>query len=165
MAADWFLIASQVSVIACALVAGVFLTFSDFVMKSLAATKPAGGIEAMQVINHKVFKTVFMVLLLGMSALSPLLIAYGYFYVPGAASAWVIAGGAIYLAGVFLVTIICNVPMNQRLDRMDHTSHDAASYWRRYVPAWSFWNHVRTAASAGSAVCYLVASAWLVQVA
>ena len=144
MMADWFLVVSQVSVISCGLVAGVFLTFSDLVMKSLAAPRPAGGIECMQVINRKVFKTVFMVLLLGMSALAPLLV-----------------GGAIYLVGVLLVTLIFNVPMNQRLDALDFSGSEVASYWKTYVPNWSFWNHVRTISSGASAICYLVAGVWL----
>ena len=67
MTPQWMLLASEFSVIAFALVAGVFLTFSDFVMRSLAATQPAGGIEAMQQINRKVFRTLFMVLLIGMA--------------------------------------------------------------------------------------------------
>lgn len=161
MTADWFLIVSGVSVIACALVAGVFLTFSDFVMKSLAASETAGGIESMQIINRKVFKFVFMVLLLGMSALSPLLIGCAYFYVSGSASSWAIADGTIYLLGVFLVSLVFNVPMNQRLDAMDYASSDAASYWKTYVPVWSFWNYIRAISSGGSAVCYLVACIWL----
>ena len=70
MTSTWFLIVCEISVIACVLVSGVFLTFSDFVMKSLAAANPVGGIESMQIINRKVFKSVFMVLLLGMSGLS-----------------------------------------------------------------------------------------------
>ena len=161
MTADWFLIASEVSVIVCGLVAGVFLAFSDFVMKSLAASKSAGGIESMQIINRKVFKTVFMVLLLGMSALSPLLIGYAYFYVSGSASSLVIAGGTIYLVGVFLVSLVFNVPMNRRLDAMDYSSSDAASYWKSYVPVWSFWNYIRAISAGGSAICYLVACVWL----
>ncbi len=163
MTSTWFLIVCEIAVIACGLVSGVFLTFSDFVMKSLAAANPAGGIESMQIINRKVFKTVFMVLLLGMSALSPLLIGYAYLYVSGSASSWVIAGGASYLAGVFLVSLVFNVPMNQRLDAMDYSGADAATYWKTYVPSWTFWNHIRTISSGGSAICYLVACVWLAQ--
>ena len=40
----------------------VFLTFSDFVMKSLFASQPATGTEAMQIINRKVYHSIFMVL-------------------------------------------------------------------------------------------------------
>ena len=163
MTSTWILIVCAISVIACGLVSGVFLTFSDFVMKSLAAANPAGGIEAMQIINRKVFKSVFMVLLLGMSALSPFLIGYAYLNVTGSASAWIVAGGAIYLAGVFLVTLVFNVPMNRRLDAMDYSAADTVSYWRTYVPSWSFWNHLRTLSSAASAICYLVACLWLAQ--
>jgi uncharacterized membrane protein len=58
----------QFAVLAYALVAGVFLAFSDFIMRSLALTGGVGGVEAMQVINREVFRWVFMTLFLGMAA-------------------------------------------------------------------------------------------------
>ena len=45
------LLLCQGAVIACALVVGVFLTFSDFVMRSLNWSSPEAGIEVMQSIN------------------------------------------------------------------------------------------------------------------
>jgi len=48
MTAVWLLVGCGVAVIACALASGFFLTFSDFVMKSLMATSSASGVEAMQ---------------------------------------------------------------------------------------------------------------------
>ena len=158
MTSTWFFIVLEISVIACGLVAGVFLTFSDFVMRSLDSSRPAAGVEVMQVINREVFRTVFMVLLLGMSAASPLLAGYAYLTLSGPASAWVVAGGALYLGGVFGVTLVFNVPMNQRLDAMDCSGAGAVSYWATtYMPRWSFWNHVRAIASAAASVCFLVA--------
>lgn len=41
--------------VAYGLVAGVFLTFSDFVMRSLGAVTPASGIAAIQSINRRVY--------------------------------------------------------------------------------------------------------------
>jgi len=163
MTATWFLIVCQISVIACAVVSGVFLTFSDFVMRSLDGAKTAAGIEVMQVINREVFRSVFMFLLLGMSALSPVLIGYAYINGSDSASAWVMAGGALYLAGVFVVSLVFNVPMNGRLAAKDCSGRDAAAYWTNtYLPQWTFWNYVRAIAAAGSAVCYLVACGiWL----
>ena len=38
----------HISVLAYALVAGVFLAFSDFIMRSLAITSGSGGVEAMR---------------------------------------------------------------------------------------------------------------------
>ena len=157
MTPQWMLLASEISVIVYALVAGVFLTFSDFVMRSLAATKPAGGIEAMQQINRKVFRTVFMVLLIGMAIVSPLMGAVAWWKMSGPAATWIIAAAVTYVVGTFGVTVAFNVPMNERLDRMAHDSAVAAAYWHRYVPAWSFWNTVRTIASAAAAVFMLMA--------
>ena len=76
MTSSWFFIVCEISVIACGVVSGVFLTFSDFVMRSLDGARTAAGVEVMQVINREVFRSVFMFLLLGMSALSPFLIGY-----------------------------------------------------------------------------------------
>ncbi len=157
----WLLIVLHVAIIACALVSGVFLTFSDFVMKSLAATRDPGGIEAMQIINRKVMPTIFMVLLLGMSAAAPVLGVYAYMAVPTVAAGWIIAGCLVYVFGVFLVTVVCNVPMNQRLEGLENTSAEAAAYWHHYVPRWSVWNHVRTAASGAAAICLLIGSSRL----
>ncbi len=164
MTSNWFFIVCEISVIACAVVSGVFLTFSDFVMRSLDGARTAAGVEVMQVINREVFRSVFMFLLLGMSALSPFLIGYAYFRIAGSASAWIIAGGTIYLAGVFAVTLVSNVPMNNRLDAKEYSGTEAATYWTNtYLPHWTFWNHVRVLASVGSAICYLAACVWLAQ--
>jgi uncharacterized membrane protein len=154
---QWMLYASAFSVTAYALVAGVFLTFSDFVMRSLAAARPAGGIEAMQQINRKVFRTLFMFLLIGMAIASPLLVALAVWQGRGPAVPWVVGAAATYLIGTFGVTAVFNVPMNERLDRMAYDDAAAAAYWQHYVPVWSFWNTIRTVASAASSIFMLIA--------
>lgn len=141
--------------VATGLVAGVFLTFSDFVMRSLGAAAPAAGMEAMQEINRKVHRSVFMVLLMGMVPVSLAIALYGAVLVGGAASWWLIAGAALYVGGVFAVTGAGNVPMNKRLDALDLTESAAHGYWERYGRNWTRLNHIRTLASAGAAVCYL----------
>ena len=161
MTTFWLLIVLQVAILACGLVSGVFLTFSDFVMKSLAATRGPGGIEAMQIINRKVMPTVFMVLLLGMSALAPVLGVYAYMAAPASAAGWIVAGCIAYVIGVFLVTVVCNVPMNQHLAGLDVTSAATTAYWQHYVTRWTVWNHIRTAASGAAAVCLLIGSSRL----
>lgn len=164
MTSTWFFIVCEISVVACGMVSGVFLTFSDFVMRSLDSARTAAGVEVMQVINREVFGSVFLFLLLGMSALSPFLIGYAYFRVAGSASTLIMTGGAIYFAGVFVVSLVFNVPMNDRLDAMEFSGTEAAAYWTNtYMPRWTFWNYVRAIASAASAICYLVACVWLAQ--
>ena len=46
------LITTQIAVIATGLLAGVFLTFADFIMRSLTSARP----KAMQEINRKVYR-------------------------------------------------------------------------------------------------------------
>ncbi len=58
------------TILAYAFIGGVFLAFSDFIMRSLAMTGGHGGIEAMQVINREVFRWVFMALFLGLAPVS-----------------------------------------------------------------------------------------------
>jgi uncharacterized membrane protein len=147
-----------------ALVSGIFLAFSDFIMKSLAAANPAGGIESMQIINRKVFKTIFMVLFIGMAVLSPILMGHAYLHVSDAASVWIMAGSATYFMGVFTVTAVFNVPMNKHLALLDFTSPGAGKYWMQtYVPRWTFWNSVRTTAAGVAAICFLLACTELAQ--
>lgn len=161
MSSDWFFIVCQGSVVASGLVSGVFLTFSDFVMRSLKSAGANSGIMVMQIINREVFATLFMVLLLSMSALSLFMAAYAWLWVAGSVSVVIVVGGVLYVVGVFGVTLVFNVPMNNRLEAMDHASAQAADYWTKiYLPRWTFCNSVRTAASAGTAICFLIACLW-----
>ena len=162
----WIIITCQTSVIACGLVAGVFLTFSDFVLRSLAgaSTSAGAGVDVMQTISREVFRTVFMVLLLGMCVVSISLLSCVWLRGMGPASDWAIAGGVIYLAGVFFVTVVFNVALNNRLAAFNANTAEAIDFWKKtYLPRWTFWNSVRTIAASASAVSFLMASMVLAQ--
>ena len=64
----FFFYLAHLAVLAYALVGGVFLAFSDFIMRALSVTSGYGGAEAMQAINREVFRWVFMTLFLGLAA-------------------------------------------------------------------------------------------------
>lgn len=144
------------AVLAYALVGGVFLAFSDFIMRSLSLTSGQGGAEAMQIINREVFRWVFMTLFLGLAVVSLALIVWARLSLAGPVSVLMGSAGLVYLLGCFAVTIVFNVPMNEALARMD-LSHDAAhAYWTNtYLPRWTFWNTVRTIACGLSAALLL----------
>ncbi len=164
MTQTWLLLIYEISLISCALVAGVFLTFSDFVMKALNGARTSAGVEVMQGINREVFKTIFMVLLIGMWGVSAALGAYAYLSTPSSGGATIIAAAAIYSFGVAGVTLVFNVPMNTKLAAKDYDSPEAAAYWADvYFPRWTFWNWVRGVASGVAAVLYLTACLQLVQ--
>lgn len=138
------------------LIAGVFLSFSDFVMKGLGAAKPAAGMEGMQYINRKVYGSLFLVLLMGAAIASLAVASYAYFGMAGSGTTWLIAGAASYFIGVFMITLLANVPMNKRLDLMAPDTEEGQVYWHHYLSVWTGWNHIRTLFSAVSSVCFLV---------
>ena len=145
------------AVIAYALVGGVFLAFSDFIMRSLVLTGGHGGIEAMQTINREVFRWVFMALFLGMAAVSVVVAGYGAFGLSGPAGTLVMLAGLVYLIGCFGVTVFFNVPMSEALAGMKVSLETTRDYWSQtYVPHWTFWNSVRASACLASAALLLV---------
>ena len=141
------------AILAYALVGGVFLAFSDFIMRALSNTGGNGGVEAMQVINREVFLLVFMALFLGMAVVSLVMIVYGMFSLSGPASTLFVLAGLIYLIGCFAVTVFFNVPMNEALAQMDLSDEATQDYWTStYLPRWTMWNTVRTVACVTSAL-------------
>lgn len=71
---------TQITIVAYAFVGGVFLAFSDFIMRALAHTSGTGGVETMQIINREVFRWVFMALFLGLAPVSLFITGFGLFY-------------------------------------------------------------------------------------
>lgn len=139
-----------------ALVAGVFQAFSDFVMRGLALGSPASGIESMQGINKTVFRSVFLSSFFLLVPITLLCGGYALLKLSGAEKALILTASASYIVCVFLVTVFGNVPMNEKLAKMPHTSKDAENYWKVYCRNWTRWNHVRTLGSVVTAICFLL---------
>ena len=70
-----------------------------------------------------------------------------------------LAGGTLYVLGMFIVTMVCNVPLNDALAAADPSSPEAASLWTRYLTDWTMWNHVRTVASTAACALFIAAIA------
>ncbi|WP_322025497.1 DUF1772 domain-containing protein [Burkholderia sp. BCC1977] len=143
------------SAIGCGLMAGVYFAFSTFVMTSLARIAPQAGIAAMNAINVDIVRSPFMPLFLGttLMALALIVIALLDRGQPGAMAA--LAGGVLYLFGMFAVTMAVNVPLNDALAAADPATAQGAAQWARYVHDWTRWNHVRTVASALACVLFV----------
>jgi uncharacterized membrane protein len=131
----------------CGLMAGVFLAFSSFVMSALARLPAPQGIAAMQSVNIRAITPVFMSVFLGTAVVCLLLIASALISPPASGGGYLIAGGAFYLVGTFLVTMVFNVPRNNQLAAADPQTEAAARLWSEYLRSWTAWNHVRTVAS------------------
>ncbi|MGB8699583.1 MAG: anthrone oxygenase family protein [Thermosynechococcaceae cyanobacterium] len=135
------------SALGCGLIAGVFFAFSTFVMSALARLQPAQGIAAMQSINIVVINPWFMTVFLGTAVSCSFLVFSSLSVGNQSTTIYVIGGCLLYLVGTFLVTMVCNVPLNEALAKVDPESVDGANLWASYLVSWTFWNHVRTAAA------------------
>ncbi len=131
----------------CGLNAGVFFAFSTFVMRALAQLSPAESITAMQSTNRAAVSPVFMTLVFGNAVLCLWLgVATGLSRPDN--TALVLAGVAVFLIGIIVVTIAFNVPLNDALATLDPAASDAGQRWSQFVIAWTRWNHVRTVSGA-----------------
>ena len=73
---------------------------------------------------------------------------------PGAG--YLLAGSLLYLIGTIIVTIACNVPLNDALAAVDPSSADAGRVWTDYLKKWTAWNHLRTGAALAAAALFIV---------
>jgi len=146
-----------ISTLGAALIAGVFFAFSSFVMQSLARRPPPEGIAAMQAINIVVVRSAFIVVFLGTAAASAVLALAACFMWDDPRAPWWLAGGALYVLGTFALTITRNVPLNDELAVVDTQSRKGHEVWARYLADWTWWNHIRTAASLAATAAYAMA--------
>lgn len=144
--------------IGAALVAGIFYAFSTFVMAALGRLAPGAGIAAMQSINIVVVNPLFFLAFFGAGALCLATLGVALVTDAEVSVGLVLAGSVLYLVGCLGVTVAGNVPLNERLARVDPDDPASESAWRRYLHRWSLFNHIRTAASLAAAVLFAVAA-------
>ena len=118
--------------IGCGLLAGVYFAFSTFIMTALGRIEQVHAVSAMNSINATILGSLFMPFFYGTTLASLILIITALVRrgEPGAMP--MLAGGLVYVAGMFLCTIVFNVPLNNALAGVDPASEAAASVWARY---------------------------------
>lgn len=145
------------SVVACGLLAGLYFAFSAFAMTAFARIEVSAGVAAMNSINHVIQRSLFMPLFVGSSLSSLALAIIGALHLGERGACAALAGGAIYFIGMFVVTMVFNVPRNNALDASDPASAEGRALWARYVKEWTGWNHVRTLASTTALILFVIA--------
>jgi uncharacterized membrane protein len=146
-----------IATLGCGLMGGVFFAFSSFVMKAFVRLPPKEGIAAMQSVNIAVLNPVFLGVFMGTTVLCGLIVLISLFRWGSPGSAYRLAGGMVYVIGNFLVTGVCNVPMNDRLAATNPSSPEAAAIWANYLIYWTLWNHVRTVTGLAAAALLTMA--------
>lgn len=142
----------------CGLVAGVFFAFSAFIMRAFARLPSGEGMAAMQAVNVAVLNPLFLGVFVGTAAACAVAVVFSLLRWNAPGSAWLLAGGLLYLMGCFLVTMVFNVPRNEALAKLAPADPGAASQWASYLSGWTAWNHVRTIASLAAAASFTIAA-------
>ena len=145
------------SAIGCGLLAGVYFAFSAFVMTALGRIDQMRGVAAMKEINSVILKSPFMPIFLATTLTGLALAILGIVRWGAPSAVPMLAGGAIYVLGMFVVTMLFNVPLNNAIAAVDPASAEAAGVWARYLHDWVFWNHVRTVASTAAFALFIFA--------
>ncbi|MEV7285864.1 anthrone oxygenase family protein [Streptomyces sp. NPDC093252] len=152
-----YFVLTVLGVLGTGLVAGVFCGFSTFVMRGLGALPPAQGVAAMQSVNVAALRPAFMSVFGGTAVLSVVIAVVTFVLWPEEGTVELLLGSALYLFGTFGVTAAANVPRNEALAKLDAGTAEASAYWSTYLREWTFWNHIRTVASAAATVSYVLA--------
>lgn len=140
------------AVITTGLLAGVYFTFSAFMMRALDRLPPAQGASVMQTINVVIINPAFMLVFIGSAAAGAVLAISAPFRWSDPGTQYLLAGSLLCLVGSLLVTGIFNVPLNDTLAAVTPGSTGSETVWTDYVRTWTAWNHVRTASSIGATV-------------
>jgi uncharacterized membrane protein len=131
--------------------AGLFFIFSNTIMRALDRLPSASAVAAMNSINSVILNPVFFLAFFG-TALTCLALLVSQLDSP-----WVTAGALVYLVGAIGVTMIRNVPLNDKLAKDAVSAPDIEAHWRDYRRPWTRWNHVRAAA------CLLASAAFTLE--
>jgi uncharacterized membrane protein len=145
-------IVALLGVIGSGLMAGLYFAFSTAVMPALRRLTPAAGAEAMQQVNRVILNPLFLLVFMG-TGLVCLLLVIGAPFSGRPGTVWIVIGGLLYLVGNIGLTMVVNVPMNNRLDAANPLTDQGAAIWADYLNRWTVWNHVRAlACTAATAV-------------
>ena len=129
------------------LMAGVYFAFSGFIMRALDKLESAQSVTAMNAINEIILRSLFMPVFFGSSITSLLLIVLALVYWDEAGTGLTLIASMVYFVGMFVCTLVFNVPLNNELSRLDPTSDNSQQTWSHYLKNWTKWNHLRTASS------------------
>ncbi|RQR59190.1 DUF1772 domain-containing protein [Burkholderia sp. Bp9126] len=113
----------------------------------------------MNAINVDIVRSLFMPAFVGTTLTSLALVVLALLRVGEPGATWIASGGAIYVLGMFVVTMVFNVPLNDALAAADPSSAEGVASWARYLRSWTLWNHVRTVASMAACGLFIAAIA------
>lgn len=111
-----------VTTVLSALIAGLFYAWSCSIIPGLAKLDGRTYVAAMQSFNKAILNPVFFLSFMGTLVMLPV-VTFMHFHQPSSARFWLLlAASVLYIAGVFGITAVGNVPLNNMLAAFDLSS-------------------------------------------
>ncbi|MNY37427.1 hypothetical protein D3C86_1719890 [compost metagenome] len=136
--------------IASALIAGLFYGYSCSVNPGLARLSDEGYLLAMQSINRAILNPLFFISFMGSLLLLPLSTFLTYTQPVSSRFLLLLAATLVYVVCVFGITMFCNVPLNDMLDKSNlkpASAEELTALRTKFENTWNKWHNIRTIAS------------------
>jgi len=135
------------STVSTALIGGLFYAYSCSVLPGLTRLSDLSFLQAMQAINRAILNPLFFISFMGTLILLP--VCTWLFYDKSLTMVFylLLAATLLYTGGVFLVTMVGNVPLNNLLDGANLEKMDAnelSALRNKFEPAWGMFHRIRT---------------------
>jgi uncharacterized membrane protein len=145
----------------CSLVAGFLFAFAAVVMPGIRSLDDEGFIRAFQVIDRVIQDNQPLFVLVWVGSVLALVAAtlLGLVALSGLDRLLVIVAAVVYLCCVQLPTVTINVPLNNRLQKLEPDSMNETMRRRareHFEPRWNRWNAVRTASASLTTILLLL---------
>ncbi len=134
------------------LLAGVFFTWTNAITPGIGRLEDIYYLQAFQHMNRAILNPLFFIVIAG-----PLFLSFAAFYFyksnPKIISRLTTAAIVIYFLGVFLITLLGNLPLNDLVEKTDLTNIsliDAKTLRGNFETKWNYLHLVRTISSTTS---------------
>jgi uncharacterized membrane protein len=149
-------IAIITAIVGSALIGGIFFAFSNFIMKALARVPSSEGMLAMQTINITVLNPGFLGAFMGMALIGMMLAIVAIVGWESASSPYLLGGAVAYVGGTWFVTVMGNVPLNDKLAALNPDDPESTKVWEQYLDHWTRLNTQRAGAALLAAVLFSI---------
>ena len=128
------------------LTAGLCFTWSNSVTTGIGRLDNLGYLHSFQAMNRAILNPTFLVVFIGPVLLH---LAQVFLFKDAPKQVWllIIAAAVLYVVGLFLVTVLGNVPLNEVLDKTDlasATQKELAQLRERFEQPWNRLHTIRT---------------------
>jgi uncharacterized membrane protein len=149
------LVSTVLTALGSGLIAGAFFAFAAFVLPALSRLSAPSGISAMQSMIAAIKSPLFLAVFFATAALAAAMgiaatLQWGE---PGAL--YLLIGSLLYLNGPFGVTLLKNLPLNNKLAATKSDSAEGKRFWQDFRDVWGLWNHVRWIGALGAAGSFI----------